>query len=370
MNHEATRYAQLLAEIVLAPGDADMEVELSEVCELGRLCVEKAIPPDELINIHHKALEALASGHPDLLFSELAGRLTSPLMELSMAYGLAFRQQSENRFNALVQARLEQVSRLQSVGTLAAGVAHDFNNIIGCVVGYAELTTDALPMNSSAADNMRQILIACDRAQDLIKRLISFARQRSSEAIEVDILAEIREALKLVKLSVRAQVQLVLHLGLDSARVHADPGSLMQLIMNLCLNANDAIANQGQIDIFITQASRAVIRPPLGRESNVCILVRDNGQGIAPEILNQIFDPFFTTKEPGKGSGLGLSVVHGIVMQLNGEICARSETQGVNTGTDFAVFLPCNWQSLPLDPPVVEVLRTAENTFTRPQAPH
>ena len=355
MTKEAARYACLLARVVLASDDADTEAELAEAFELGRLFVEQSIPPDELMNIHHTALLELASSAPGLQLAQVAARINAPLMEMSMAYGLAFRQQTENRFNAMVQARLEQTSRLQSVGTLAAGVAHDFNNIIGCIVGYAELTVDALPADSCENRNLGQILIACARARDLIKHLLAFARQRPLDTAEVDVVAEIREALELVKLSLHSNVRLTLHVALGAPRVLAEPGSLEQLIMNLCLNANDSLVCSGALEVLVIPAGAAPV-VPAGHEQSLCILVRDNGNGIMPELLIHIFDPFFTTKEVGKGSGLGLSVVHGIVSQLGGVIEVHSETSGIHTGTEFAIFLPCLSLGMPIEPAQVEIL--------------
>ena len=340
MSDKPQRYASLLRRISLAVDGLDLEADLAEAFELGRAFVEDGVPPDELMSIHHQALVELAQAQPKLMLADVAERLTAPLMEMSMAYGLAFRQQAEMRLAAMVEARMEHASRLQSVGTLAAGVAHDFNNIIGCIAGLAELVSDDLPAGSQAARNLEQILIASARARDLVQRLLAFARQRPAAAVEVSVIDSVTETLALLEPSLRKQVHLRHRFALREARIKVDPGSLQQIVMNLCLNANDAIEGEGEIEVVLTSAA-ATGRAPAGHEGDLCLLVRDSGRGMVPEVVAQVFDPFFTTKAPGEGSGLGLSVVHGIVTDLGGVIEVSSVASGSRTGTEFALFLPC-----------------------------
>lgn len=339
MSKEAERYANLLERFVMANGIDNAEQNLAEAFELGRQFVEQSVPPDELMNIHHNALVQLAHSLPDIAFADVADRITAPLLEMSMAYGLTFRQQSEERFNAMVRERYEQTSRLQAVGTLAAGIAHDFNNIIGGIWGYSELLHDDVKDQSPEKAKLEQIMKGCSRARDLVNRMLTFARQQSSTQYTLNLSEQVREALDLLTLSLKEKVSLSLTEELDNPTIIAAPGVIQQIIMNLCLNANDAIEQSGTIRVHIGTGGVDHPAPP-GHEHSVCIRVADTGSGMPPEIVEQVFNPFFTTKEPGQGSGLGLSVVHGIVTQLGGVIEIHSECTGHNTGTEFTLFIP------------------------------
>ena len=347
MSQETERYANLLERFVLGNDTDNAEQNLAEAFELGRQFVEKSVPPDELMNIHHNALVQLAHSQPDIAFADVADRITAPLLEMSMAYGLTFRQQSEERFNTMVRERYEQTSRLQAVGTLAAGIAHDFNNIIGGIWGYSELLHDDAKDQSAEQFKLEQIMKGCGRARDLVNRMLTFARQQSSTQHTLNLSEQVREALDLLTPSLKNNVSLSLTETLDNPTVHAAPGVLQQVIMNLCLNANDAIDHTGTIRVHIGAGEARRPTPP-GHEHSVCIRVADTGSGMPPEIVEQVFNPFFTTKEPGHGSGLGLSVVHGIVTQLGGVIEIHSECSGSNTGTEFTLFIPAATPTQPL----------------------
>lgn len=323
----------------MAAMDADIEAWLAEAFELGRSMVDQMVPPDEVTNIHHEAILRLAQLHPQLSLARVADRLTRPLMEMSMAYGLAFREQMERRYECMVNTRLEQSRKLEAVGTLAAGIAHDFNNILGSIVGFAEMTADDLPVGSTGRQNIQQILTASFRARDLVARMLSFARQSPVKSIRMDIVPEVREALALLRASLNPSVTLSVEFAVPQAVVLADPIQIQQIIMNLCINAADAMGGSGTITIRIDPAATvsAVKDDPPPR---VCLSVCDSGSGMTPEVLERVFDPFFTTKAPSKGSGLGLSVVYGIVTHLAGVIEVESRASGAGTGTEFRVFLP------------------------------
>ncbi len=350
MSQENERYANLLERFVLANDIDNAEQNLAEAFELGRQFVEKSVPPDELMNIHHNALVQLAHSQPDIAFADVADRITAPLLEMSMAYGLTFRQQSEERFNAMVRERYEQTSRLQAVGTLAAGIAHDFNNIIGGIWGYAELLHDDAKNPSPEQFKLEQIMKGCSRARDLVNRMLTFARQQTSARHTLNLSEQVREALDLLTPSLKEKVSLSLIETLNNPTVNAAPGVLQQVIMNLCLNANDAIDQVGHIRVHVGAIDPDRPAPP-GHEHDVCIRVADNGSGMPPEVVEQVFNPFFTTKEPGHGSGLGLSVVHGIITQLGGAIEIHSECTGNNTGTEFFLFIPA---ATPIQPLQIE----------------
>ncbi len=250
------------------------------------------------------------------------------------------------RTAALVAATETKVrsSKLEAVGTLAAGIAHDFNNILASIVGFAELTGDDLPDGSIAKNNVAQILAGSFRARDLVARLLTFAREQTTPPGEVDVADAVREALALLRASLPPTVELALDddLPAPGVRVLAAPGQLMQIVMNLCINSAHAMRDRGTIAIRMGivptdtsgQSGRA---PPV---EAVTVRIADRGTGMRAEVQERMFDPFFTTKMPGEGSGLGLSVVYGIVSSLGGSIAVSSSTNPEDSGTVIDVSIP------------------------------
>ncbi|HEX4856770.1 MAG TPA: ATP-binding protein [Limnobacter sp.] len=339
------QYSQVLHRFVLAGNGHDSEQSLADAFELGRKFVEQSVPPDELVLIHHHALLHLAKSHPEMTLAEVADKLTAPLLETSMAYVLAFRKQTEENLNRMVRERYERTSRLQAVATLAAGIAHDFNNIIGGIWGYAELLHDDSGNSEPTRRKLEQIMTGCGRARDLVNRMLTFARNQPGTPQSVNLNQQVKEALELLSPFLKAGISLQLAEQIDQAQVHAAPGVIQQVIMNLCLNANDAIDGAGHIQVNIDAQGK----------SGAVLKVRDTGSGMPPEIIEQIYNPFFTTKEPGRGSGLGLSVVHGIVHELGGSIDVRSECSGPGRGTEFSLFIPLQQTA-----DILETVRTTD----------
>jgi len=335
------RYTHILSSVALADPKENIEGYLAEAFELGRSMVDKMIPPDDLTNIHHIGILALANAHPQLRLAEVAERLTRPLMEMTMAYGLAFRQQTARRYEEMINTRLEESRKLEAVGTLAAGIAHDFNNLLGSIIGFAEMTGDSFKDDAPGKYNIQQILTASFRARDLVARMLTFARQGPVKLIPVDVVNEVQEAIALLCASLRPSVQIAFSSAVRQAKILADASQIQQIVMNLCINAADAMSERGTIMIRIEPARETPekrLDAPVVPQ--ICLTVSDSGSGIPPETLERVFDPFFTTKAPGKGSGLGLSVVYGIVTGLHGLIQVESHTHGNKRGTEFRVFLP------------------------------
>jgi light-regulated signal transduction histidine kinase (bacteriophytochrome) len=247
---------------------------------------------------------------------------------------------SIERLNAEREAKI-QSSKLEAVGTLAAGIAHDFNNILASIVAYAELADDELPIGSDAKANVAKIISGSFRARDLVIRMLDFARERPGELVSVNIVDQVLEALALLRASLRPSIELAFQSSVTDGNttILADPTQIMQIVMNLCINAAHAMENHGVIGIRIDPAA-AIKDTPQTLRGGICITVADTGIGIAPELMERIFDPFFTTKAPGEGSGLGLSVVYGIVKSLGGDIKVLSSAALRNVGTQFQVFLP------------------------------
>lgn len=335
IDHSAlsARYADLFKRAALAPDAQAAESALSEAADLGRALLTQEVPLEEIGEMHHEALSQLAREHPSLPLATVAGRITMPLLEATMAYSLAFRQQIEARAQAAVNARLEQSRRLEAIGTLAAGIAHDFNTLLGSIIGFSELIGDDLPTDSASQGYLGLIQQASFRARDLIARMLTFARELSDVPEPVDLVALVHETVKLLQASLSPGVCLHFDSALAEAWVLAESSQLQQIVMNLCINAADAMPNgQGVVRIGLVLA----IGQHLSGQS-LHLSVEDNGEGMAPEVRERAFDPFFTTKEPGKGSGLGLSVVHGLVSKLGGHIQILS-TPG--EGSRFLIELP------------------------------
>ena len=274
-------------------------------------------------------------------------RLEKLVEEIAAAHARADADHRANADRIRIENEIKiRSSKLEAVGTLAAGIAHDFNNILASVIGFAEMTADELSEDSVARHNIEQILHGSSRARDLVARILAFARESKTDPAPVELVTQIREAMVFLRASVRASIELLVEDRMDyrPAMVSADPVQIMQVVMNLCINSVDAIENHGLITVTIEPA-RHLAHVPVGLEEGFCLSVADNGSGLSDEVRERLFDPFFTTKAPGEGSGLGLSVVYGIVTALGGVIKVRSRTPDVPVGTVFHVFLPdCSWK--------------------------
>ncbi|MDP9491627.1 MAG: ATP-binding protein [Actinomycetota bacterium] len=235
---------------------------------------------------------------------------------------------------------LRQSQKMEAVGLLAGGVAHDFNNVLTAITGYNDLArADVRPDQHELLDNIDQVKSAATLAGALTAQLLAFSRKEvvQSRVVEVDALLE--ELAAMLRPLLGARIELVLDLDASGASVEADPVQLQQVVMNLAINARDAMPDGGRVTIGVaglepTDPSGSPPRPP-GRY--VQIAVSDTGTGMDEETRSRAFDPFFTTKEEGKGTGLGLATVHGIVTQSGGDIQIESEP---GEGTTFRICLP------------------------------
>ncbi len=334
------RYSTLLQQVIFAPNLNAREEFLAEAFELGRGALSQdAIPPDELVAIHHNAILCFSQKNPDMKLCDVVDLLTLPLIEMSMAYGMSFREQLEKQYRALLDKRLQESHRLEAVGTLAAGIAHEFNNLLCSIIGFSELAFEGLSDEEPAKESIQQVLVASLRARDLVSTMLQLARKNSGlPSEEIDLISEINSVIKLVDVREK-KLEINFSSGVPNAFITAKPGQIQQIILNLCINAADAMEHCGTIDINIESTTSDECLTGVG-ESAICITISDQGTGIPPEVQEQIFNPFFTTKEPGKGTGLGLSVVHRMVEDLGGRILVESRTTGGNNGTDFRIILP------------------------------
>ena len=244
------------------------------------------------------------------------------------------------REKEIMQAQLIQAQKMEAIGTLAGGIAHDFNNILGAILGYAEMAREDCPPGSVIAGDLDQVVLAGKRAKDLVKQILAFSRQAETERVPVQPAVMVKEAVRLLRSSLPTTIVIQQDIDPDCNLINADPTQIHQILMNLCTNAYHAMEETGGV-LTISLKNKVFSRP----ESDPSVLpgtfvhlsVGDTGQGILPEIRERIFDPYFTTKEVGKGTGMGLAIVHGIVQRYGGFIDCRSV---IGEGTVFDVNLP------------------------------
>jgi PAS domain S-box-containing protein len=235
---------------------------------------------------------------------------------------------------ASLQLQLQHAQRLESVGRLAGGVAHDFNNLLSVIVNCAELIEDSLEVDNPVRDEVEHILTASARATTLTRQLLAFGSRQALKPEVLDLRALIRGMERMLVRVVGEDVTLVVREADDVPLVRADPGQLEQVLMNLAVNARDAMPDGGRLEIETSRVARADASGP---HDWLRWTVRDSGAGIAPDVAARIFEPFFTTKEPGKGTGLGLATVYGIVQQSGGNIHMESLP---GAGATFIIELP------------------------------
>jgi nitrogen-specific signal transduction histidine kinase/CheY-like chemotaxis protein len=240
-----------------------------------------------------------------------------------------------------LESRFRQSQKLEAIGQLAGGVAHDFNNILTSIMMQVELGGMDVGLPAEVAGNLKQIREDANRAAALTRQLLLFSRRQIMQSRDLDLNEVITNLAKMLRRIIGEDVQLQLTLHAGPLLAHADPGMLDQVAMNLAVNARDAMPQGGRLVIETSEkevdAELARQQPDAAPGRYVCLSVRDTGRGIPAEILPRIFEPFFTTKEVGKGTGLGLATVFGIVKQHRGWLTVESE---VGRGTTFRIYLP------------------------------
>jgi two-component system cell cycle sensor histidine kinase/response regulator CckA len=241
-----------------------------------------------------------------------------------------------------LEAQLRQVQKMESVGQLAAGVAHDFNNILTVIQGHAGLMLSEPNIAPGLAESARQMSAAAERAATLTRQLLMFSRKQTMQPQLLDLNEVVSNVLKMLRTLVGEQVKLNRQTAADLPPINADPGMMEQVLVNLAVNGRDAMAPQGgtlTLSTFAAPIDEAYVQghPEAKAGYFVGLRVADTGHGMDAATLTHIFEPFFTTKEIGKGTGLGLATVYGIVKQHHGWIEVQSE---VGKGATFTVYLP------------------------------
>jgi signal transduction histidine kinase/DNA-binding response OmpR family regulator len=284
----------------------------------------------------------------EALANELAVGLTKSLLYEQLEQRAKEIQKSLTRIKEgeadrlQLQLQLQQSQKMEAIGTLAGGIAHDFNNILSAVIGYTELALAAVEGSDRIQLYLNEVLTASARAKELVQQILAFSRQGGEQTLKPIHLKPIaREALKLLRASLPSTIEIRQNIQVESA-VLGDPTRIHQVLMNLCTNAAHAMRKKGGVldvrlaDVQLSE-EETMMYPDLSPGSYLSLTVSDTGHGMSQHIMDRIFDPFFTTKKKGEGTGLGLSVVHGIVGNLNGVIKVRSVP---GKGTTFEVFLP------------------------------
>ena len=235
-----------------------------------------------------------------------------------------------------LEEQLRRAQRMESLGQLASGVAHDFNNLLTVIRIEADFLDDGLATNHPLHEEIRELRLAADRAASLTRQLLAFSRRQILRPRRLEVNHLVRETSKMLRRLIGEDIELIMQLSAGLPQVLADPGQLEQVLVNLAVNARDAMPNGGKL--FIETAMTAVMGDPvLPADDYVTLIVGDTGHGMEPSLQERIFDPFFTTKSPGKGTGLGLSTVLGIVEQSGGSITVDSRP---GCGTRFTIRLP------------------------------
>lgn len=241
----------------------------------------------------------------------------------------------------LLAAQLTQAQKMESIGRLAGGIAHDFNNILTAISGYATLAFESLPERNPARSDIHEIMRASDRAARLTSQLLAFARKQALQASNIDLAELVSSLAGLFRRVLPESIQLAVHPASEHSVVWADPGQIEQVLLNLVLNARDAIGEGGKITIETTNIylDELYTRQRVEIEAGpyVLLAVSDTGSGMSPEVQLRAFDPFFTTKGPNQGSGLGLAMCYGIIKQHKGHIAIYSES---GHGTTIKIYLP------------------------------
>ena len=261
---------------------------------------------------------------------------------LAMVRDITERKQAEEQRRKL-EEELRQAQKLQAIGTLAGGIAHDFNNILAAILGNAQLLNMQLPPAHEGQAKVAQILIASNRAKDLVQQILMFSRQREQERRVLDLAPVVAEAMRLIEVTLPPTVRLELTVPRNLPSVMADPTQIHQVVVNLCTNALHAMRKGGgalQVSlstVMLPDEQDNGSKPTLPAGRYLCLRVADTGHGMDAATLQRIYEPFFTTKDVGDGTGLGLAVVHGIVESHRGAIAVSSQA---GQGTTFRLYFP------------------------------
>src|SRR5437867_2520272 len=281
-----------------------------------------------------RAIESLKRGATDYVAkNQLKGLMTKVHRALKEA-----EEREEKRW---LEEQLREAQKMESIGTLAGGIAHEFNNLLTPIIGYSELVLNQTRNDDPLRQHIEEIKKAGERAASLTRQLLAYSRKQVLQPRVLDLNAVIAELDKMLRRLIGGNIELVTRLAPELGRVRIDPGQIEQIVINLAVNARDSMPKGGKLTIETTNAEldeayprkRVAVTPG----QYVMLSVGDTGCGMDAQTQSHLFEPFFTTKELGKGTGLGLSMVYGIVKQSGGDIWVYSE---IGRGTVFKIYLP------------------------------
>ncbi|MBC8316738.1 MAG: response regulator [Desulfobulbaceae bacterium] len=249
-----------------------------------------------------------------------------------------------------LEAQYFQSQKMEALGRLTGGVAHDFNNLLSAILGYSELAVMQLPEGSSIRNDIEQVRKAGERAASLVRQMLAFSRKQVFDMKVIEVNTVIDSLLKMIQRVISEKIEMEILCEASSSNIYADKGQIEQVIMNLAINAKDAMPDGGHLCIKTEnrELDENFVRNfnKLDVGNHIVISISDTGIGIPPDILPHIFEPFYTTKEVGKGTGLGLATVYGIIEQHNGTINVYSEP---GHGTTFKIYLPVSEKGIDED---------------------
>jgi len=256
-----------------------------------------------------------------------------------------------NREKQVLEKQLQQSQKMETIGTLAGGIAHDFNNILFPIIGYTDILLDELTDDQAMRSSISEIRTGALRASELVKQILTFSRRESLKLIPMKLQRIVNEAMKLIRSTIPATIQINQSIDSNCPCVNADPTQIHQIVMNLCTNAYHAMEETGgELTVSLTTVDlteKTLQNLDMKPGRYVCLLVKDTGYGIAQDVMGRIYDPYFTTKEKGRGTGMGLSVVQGIVAGMHGVIQVESAP---GKGANFRVYFPANASQTALHP--------------------
>ena len=335
-----------------AGGEAPLSVELKQTqpLPLGDATWQVAVTPGPAFIAARRTVIPWLASAAGLLLTLLGTLYVHSLMRATqratrMAADLLASKEALERETSerhLLEERIRQAQKMEAMGTLAGGIAHDFNNILSAILGYTDLAMADVPPDGPVHGYLTEVAQAGRRAGDLVAQILAFSRKTGRERRPIRLHAVVKEAVKLLRGSIPPTIEIRDDIDAACQAVKADPTEVHQVVMNLCTNAYHAMRGHGGALVVamrpaVIQPGEAAQDPRLRPGTYVRLTVSDTGHGMSPETLQRVFEPYFTTQEPGRGTGLGLSTVHGLVEAMGGVIHAYSE---LGQGSTFNVFLP------------------------------
>ncbi|MCG2744865.1 MAG: transporter substrate-binding domain-containing protein [Desulfobacteraceae bacterium] len=324
-------------------GKTDYDFVNKELADFFRLHDQAAMAAGTP-SVNEEELTFAADGHREILETiktPMVGSDGQLIGVLGIARDITERKRSEDERKEM-EERLRQAQKMEAIGTLAGGIAHDFNNILAIIFGFTDMARANAPSGTQLEEDLEQVLIAANRAKELVKQILAFSRQSATERFPLQIQPLIKEGLKMIRSSIPSTISITEDINSKSGNILADPSQINQILMNLCTNAYHAMEETGGV-LSVT------LKPALiGPEEQLMsahvtpgeyleLTVSDTGCGIGPDIIDKIFDPYFTTKGVGKGTGMGLAIIHGIMADCGGMITVESQ---LGLGATFHVFFP------------------------------